>query len=185
MNQDSFARAAAAVFEESARQQRATKEVLTAISATIRHFQAQTDALPHQVLKSVDQALPAAAGKAASSIASKWTDANKHADKATKAYQEALRWSPWKIAGMAMFCTLCGIFGMVVTARSVLPQADVVAALRIEEANLRQKIQQLTGNGGFANVVICYDTRNRKRLCVQIDESARVPNKGYRVIKGY
>lgn len=51
--------------------------------------------------------------------------------------------------------------------------------LWLEEANLRQRIQQLTGNGGFSNVAICYDTNNRKRLCVQIDESARVPSKGY------
>lgn len=185
MSQYSLVKAAAAVFEAAAQQQRETKVTLDALKAAVVQFETKAGALSSQVLQEVDRALPVAAHKAAGEIANNWTDANTHAERAAEVYKNALRWAPWRIAGMALLCTLCGVAGMIITARSVLPREDVVAALRREEVDLRANIQHLSAKGGYSTVVGCYDANNRKRLCVLVDESVKVPVKGYRVIKGY
>lgn len=185
MNEYSLAKSAAGVFEAAAQQQRDTAETLQALKSAIRQFETKTYTLPGQVLHEVNQTLPDAAKNAAAEISSNWTEANTHAEQAAQVYKNAARWTPWRVAGLALLSTICGIGGMVLTAQHVLPNAEVVAALRMEEATLRAKIQQLSAKGGNATVVECYDTNRRKRLCVLVDESAKVSTKGYRVVMGY
>ncbi|TCS37913.1 hypothetical protein EDC30_103205 [Paucimonas lemoignei] len=185
MNEYSLAKTAAAVFEKTAEHQREVEAVLTALASAITQFKARSEALPAQVHREVERNLSEAARKAAAEIAASWNDANTHAEKATEAYKKAAIWAPWKIAAIAMLSTLFGIAGMVIVARSTFPDAQAIAALRIEEANLRAQIQQLTARGGYATLASCQDSNGRQRLCVQIDESAKTSAKGYRIVKGY
>ncbi|RJF97154.1 hypothetical protein D3871_00350 [Noviherbaspirillum saxi] len=185
MSQYSLEKAAAAVFEASAQQQRETKATLDALKDAAAKFETKAGALPREIFAQVDRALPDAAHKAAGQIASNWTEANLHAERAAEVYKNAVRWAPWRIGGMAVLSTFCGVLGIVIAAKFVQPNEDVVAALRREEADLRAKIQQLSTKGGYSTVVGCYDSNNRNRLCVLVDESAKIPVKGYRVIKGY
>lgn len=140
--------------------------------------------LPAAVSAKVDATMPKIAGDAAKMIASEWTDANEHAEKATEAYREAT--ADARKAVFTWAGTLFGALALVILILVfwILPNSKELAGMQAEKAQLEFTLGQLTKQGARANVVPCLDANGHDRLCVQIDESARVP-KGLQVIKGY
>lgn len=154
------------------------------LSRTAEEFRHTTLRLPAEIARSLESKLPRAAQEAAEMIASKWTDANVHADRAAAAYQTATQQARRAIYGGAAI--LLGVFAAVllIVGLWILPKFDEVAALRVEKANLEEKINLLTKNGARANLVRCSDSQ-RERLCVWIDDTVKFQDKRLKVISGY
>lgn len=160
------------------------KAVQTQVAQASTALQQSSTKLPAEMARHLDQQLPAAAAQAARMIASQWTEANTHAERATKAYQEATA-NARKVVygGAAVMLTILTIAVLVLT-KWILPNSDELTRLREEKTQLQMTIDQLTRNGARANVQPCTDRSGRDRLCVRVDESVKIGS-GLRVIKGY
>jgi hypothetical protein len=141
--------------------------------------------LPEAVAREVDKTLPAAAEKAANAIASRWHDANAHADRAAIAYQEATERARKTIYGSAAFVLAVFAALLLVLGVWLLPSFEDVVQMRAEKAQLEATIDRLTHGGAIANVQACRDSLGRDRVCVRVDETAKVADKSLRVIRGY
>jgi hypothetical protein len=184
--------AAASLYEESMRQQQRNSEVLAELNqsaarheAAMARFQTVCEQLPSHVARQINAVLPGAAKSAASEISAKWTSANEHADRAADAYERAARFAPLRVMGLALACVALGAGSMIFIGYRVLPDGATNTALRIEEGRLAKNIELMRAHGGDAALRYCEDHNKRQRLCIQVDEAAKVQPKGYRVIRGY
>lgn len=185
-------KAAVSLFEESRRLQQQNKAILVELQESTRRHQAAVSryeaicaTLPERIAHQVESILPHVAHEAAGNIASKWTAANEHADLATETYKRVIRFTPRRILWLALGCALVGIGSMTAIGIWVLPNGATNANMRIEEARLSKTIEAIRKYGGDAAITFCNDRSGRQRLCVQIDETAKIELKGYRVIRGY
>jgi hypothetical protein len=141
--------------------------------------------LPELIARRLEEQLPHAASKAASMISANWTDANMHADRAAKAYQEAAQNARKIIYSGAFFVLGLFVLAMLVMAFWLRPKFETLAQLRVQEEQLQARIELLTKQGGRANLSRCEDSKGRVRLCIKVDESAHLKGKSIRVIDGY
>lgn len=141
--------------------------------------------LPDELARSIENKLPDAAEKAAAMIASRWTEANTHAERATAAYKDATDHARRNIYGAAAALIAVFAFALILMGLWIFPSFDELASMREEKARLHATITQLKDGGGLANVQSCQDSTRRTRLCVRVDETAKVSDKRWRVIRGY
>jgi hypothetical protein len=179
-----YAQVASALLNETERRQEDIKILLGRLSGAVTDIERTASFLPTTLSARVDDALAASAKRAASEIAKNWTDANTHAEVATKVYQLAATWGPWRVSLICLFAISLGTGAMLLTAWRILPNAEQLAQMRIQEAEMIERIRILQTRGGGAPLARCFDQNRKERMCVLVDESASVP-KGYRVIKGY
>lgn len=179
-----YAQVASALLNETKRQQEDIKTLLGRLNAAVAAFERTTGSLPNTLSAKVGDALAASATHAASEIARNWTEANRHAEIATKVYRQAATWAPWRVTLLCLFAIALGIGAMLLTAWCILPNAEQLAQMRVQEAEMTQRIRILQARGGAASLTRCVDQNRKERMCVLVDESASGP-KGYRVIKGY
>jgi hypothetical protein len=179
-----YAQAASALLDEAQRQQQEVSHLLGRLNTAVTSLERTEVSLPATLSVKVDDALALAATRAASEIAKNWTAANTHADMATKVYQQAATWAPWRVTLLCLFALFSGIGAMLLTAWLVLPNPEQLAQLRMQEAEMTERIRVLQARGGATPLVRCFDQHRKERMCVLVDESASVL-KGYRVIKGY
>jgi hypothetical protein len=140
--------------------------------------------LPDAMARHLDTQLPDAASKAAKMIASKWTEANLHADQATRAYRQATADARQLVFGATIAICCIVACALVALALWILPSWEEVARMQQQKAELEATIKLLNKQGGQANVYSWTDNRGRVRLCIRVDESVKPPQ-GMRVIKGY
>jgi hypothetical protein len=167
------------------------------ITEAITELKRTTAALPTRVARDVNQELKtsfadaerqldAAASTAGDRIVQKFEDANAKAVEATAAYQRAAEFAIWHVVAIGLFAVFCGTAAMVVTARSILPDAETVHALRMEEARLRANLEEWRRMEG-ANVLSHCGPEGRR--CVRTNESAKelFGDRGetYRIVYGY
>lgn len=178
-------RAAITLFETSERQQQRTEELLAKVQLATERLNIVTRGLPQQLTNEMGAVLSTAAINAAGQIASNWTEANEHAERASAAYQSAARWAPARVFMLAFACFALGVGGMIAVGCWVLPKGEAIAAWRSEEAALKANVDVLRQQGGRVNLVECKDSQSVRRLCVQVDETAKTNLRGYRVVRGY
>lgn len=173
------------LWQAARRQFEHTKAAQTDLTNASDALRASAQRLPEVVAREVDKTLPAAAHKASAAIASNWHHANEHADRAAAAYSEATDRARKVVYGgaaamLAGSAILLLIFGM-----WLLPSFGKVQQMLVDKAQLEQTLDRLTRNGALANVQACRDSLGRERLCVRIDDKAKVADRGLRVIQGY
>lgn len=173
------------LWQAAKRQFEHTKAAQADLSNASDALRASAQRLPEVVAREVDKTLPAAAQKAATAIASNWHHANEHADRAAAAYNDATNRVRKVVYGgaaamLAASAILLLIFGM-----WLLPSFGKVQQMLADKAQMEQTLGHLTRNGAMANVQACQDSLGRERLCVRIDEKAKVADRGLRVIRGY
>lgn len=168
--------------QESSQRADALQSEISAASTALRNTAIK---LPDELKKALQKELPSAADNAAKTIASRWTEANTHAEQAAAAYKDATVQARKTILIPAAI--LLGIFtiGLIVFGILLFKRVDELAYLHAEKARLETTIQKLARGGGYANVRQCTDAAQRPRLCVRIDEAVKVSDKRWRVIKGY
>lgn len=176
---------AVAIFEETKRQQRQTEGMLRELATTTARIEQLSRTLPETLSKEVGKAIPSAADVASALMTTNWAEANKNADIAANRYERAIRFSSRRIAGLALGCTFLGAGSMVVIGLWVLPSGETSARLKLEAEEYKSKIAAMRKHGGDAALDYCTDSKGRKRLCIQVDESVKSNRKGYRIIKGY
>jgi len=173
------------LWQAAKRQFEHTKEAQTDLSIASDALRASAERLPEAVAREVDKTLPAAAEKAAAEIASKWHNANEHADRAATAYEAATDRARKVIYGAAgAMLALSAIF-LLIFGLWLFPSFGQVQKMLLDKAQLEQSLDRLTRNGALANVQACQDNLGCERLCVRIDEKAKVADKRLRVIRGY
>lgn len=170
-----------ASLENSDRANAVNEQVSTA-STALRNA---SNRLPDELKQALQKALPSAAENAAKMIASQWTQANTHAERATAAYKDATAQARKIILTSTMFIFGILIIGLITFGISIFKRIDELASLQSDKDRLEAIVQQLTLRGGYANVKQCYDTAQRPRLCVRVDEKAKTSDKRWQVIKGY
>ncbi|THC40640.1 hypothetical protein [Massilia sp. Mn16-1_5] len=155
------------------------------VSQAAATLELSCERLPEAIALRLDEKLPDAAAKAATAIASRWTNANAHADRAAKAYEEATKLARQNIYGGALIVIAAFATGVAALAFWILPNHDQIVAMRMEKAQLEATLSKLTYDGARANVQPCVDSAGAARLCIRIDESAKIQGRGLKVIKGY
>ena len=173
------------LWQAAKRQFEHTKAAQTDLSSAADALCTSAQRLPEVVAREVDKTLPAAAHKAANEIAANWHHANEHADRAAAAYSEATDrvrkvvygGAASMLAGSAILLLTFGLW--------LLPSFGKVQQMLVDKAQLEQSLDRLTRSGGLANVQACRDSLGRERLCVRIDDKAKVSDRGLRVIQGY
>jgi hypothetical protein len=161
------------------------EDLYAQIAAAAEALKVTSQRLPSVMARDLEEKLPQAADKAALTIASRWTEANKHAERATEAYKKATDLARKAIYGGAAIMLMIMAAGIIFLGKWVLPSLDQLAQKRLEIAQMEQTINQLTKKGGRANVIPCSDIQGHPRLCVQVDDSVKTATRGLRVISGY
>lgn len=175
--------AAIALFEESQRQQRRNAQVLEQLERCVHEYAALTHAIPVTVSAKLNEVLPNAASVAAAQIAANWTDANKHADRATQAYEKAIRLSPLISFGLAALAILIVAGTTTFVVSRYVPDGTTITMLRMEEAELRTKIAVYKKFDSLVQPEECTDTRGRPHICIAINDKIKLNKKGYRAIR--
>ena len=177
--------AAYSLYEAAKRQQTQTDALLGELRQLVRSYQQTLTLLPAQIEQGVNRALPDAAETAARRIASNWTDANHHAEAAARAYEKAKRAAPWLIFGSIgaglLFVGALGTF----IALKLLPSADRIAELRVEEQKLRATIAALEKKGGRTPLAYCDDQKGNRHLCVRVDQNNKSVSPSYQIVYGH
>lgn len=176
---------AVALFEETHRLQQKTVVLLQALTKIAERYESLEKSLPTAMSSKLEKALPSAADIASTLMVKTWIEAEKNAKRAAARYERAIKFSSLRIAGLALGCALAGAGSMIGIGMWVLPNAETVAKLKLEEEQYRSKIESMRRFGGDATISYCTDTQGRQRLCIQVEESSRTSFKGYRIIKGY
>lgn len=176
--------AAYSLNEATKRQQIQIDALLSELRQLVRSYQQTLDALPEQIERGVNRALPEAAETAAKSIAANWTAANNHAEAATLAYDRAKHVAPWLIFGsIGSGFLLMGVIGLFI-ALKLLPSADQITQLRMEEQELRTTIGELEKKGGRTSFTYCDDQKGNSHLCVRVDQHKKSVAPGYQIVYG-
>jgi hypothetical protein len=175
-------RAVCTLSESVAQQRDEIGDLITKLAAASQRYDKAVEALPQQVDAGVDRALGNAAQEAASLISARLTEANAHADAATIAYARAAKVAPWLIFGSVAITMLFMLWIGVSIARHLLPSADRIAALRIEEQTLRANVNELEKRGGRTPLAVCNDLRGQPHMCVRVDDRHKTDLPGYRII---
>jgi hypothetical protein len=177
-----YARMASALFDETKRQQGEVATLIRRLGAAVGALEKSTAELPATVAHQVKGELSAAARHAATEIASNWTEANKHAELATKAYRQETIWGPRRIMLINLVAIVVGVAAMLIVARFLVPDEKYLAQLRAEQAQLEENIRRLDARGAKGHFSTCKDAKGKIRTCVQIDESQRFED-GYWIIR--
>lgn len=154
---------------------RAEAKVLPAAvsTAVAAELEAGFDDVDSKLSAGVDKLLlrlRSEAEAAGSRIVERFETANAGAAKATAAYERAVRFSFWRVGGLAALGILCGVAAMVATAWFMMPDEKRLHAMRAEEARLESNIASLRQRGGDIEVSTC-EARSGVRPCVRTDES--------------
>ena len=173
------------LWQAAKRQFEHTKAAQTDLTTASDALRASAQRLPEVVAREVDKTLPAAAHNAAAAIASSWHDANEHADRATAAYSEATDRARKVVYGGAAVMLAGSAMLLLILGMWLLPSFGKIQQMLFDKAKLEQTLDRLTRNGALANVQACRDSVGRERMCVRIDENAKVAERGLRVIQGY
>lgn len=184
MNEWNPLQAAIALFEESERQHKRNSELLNRLNNAAARYEAAAALMPAQIAKQLNEVLADAASNAAKQIASKWTAANEHADRASVAYAKAAHMAPWHVFLLAALGMVVASGAMIFIAFRIVPNPDTVIAWRMEEANLRARVDLLEKRGGNTRLAYCNDSRGRQHLCIAVDETMKTNLNGYRIIRG-
>jgi hypothetical protein len=190
----------ARLYEAAEQNEQGIKEAIGELRQIGDTFQKQVNTLPDKVASHVNRELDtsfanakrqldAASDAAGNRIVQKFMEANAKADKAAAAYERAAKFSIGRVVAIGLFAVFCGIAAMVVTASFIVPNAETVHALRMEEARLRADIEEWRRMEG-ANVLSYCKDGSATRRCVRTDERAEnrfVGDRGqtYRIIYGY
>jgi len=146
--------------------------------------------LPNWLATEVDRRLEETVDKTATRICARLTDATSAAVRAHAHYENAVKFSIYKIVRIGFACFVFGCIGMVlgvyISARVILPAPDVLQRQREAEQN----VEKLAPRGGNSVLFTCETTQGEK-LCIRTDERGepkpfgRGGGETYRLIYGY
>lgn len=112
-------------------------------------------------------------------IVARFENANLDADRASKAYQDAVRFSFLKLAALATVLVAIAVVGIVIAARFLMPSTSELMALREERVQLEQQVESLTRKGGKLDIVECLTPEKRNAICGKIDPQRLVLPSGH------
>lgn len=173
---------ASALLDEAQRQQAAVADLIKRLDRAVAGIEKSKEQLPTALANQVNAKLAEAARQAAVAIASNWTEANTHAQRATQAYRREATWAPRKIMAINLAAILLGVAAMVAVAWRFMPNEDYLAQLRADQAGLEENVRRLEGLGGRAQVAPCRDAKGKMQVCVRVQE-APMFKEGYRIIR--
>jgi hypothetical protein len=182
MNDWDKLKAAHTLLDVVGHQQQQIDSLLGDLKQVAARYEASLGRLPVQIQAGVDAALPMAAENAAKRIASAWTEANSHADRATLAYLRAEKIAPRLLFGAICIGMLVFAIGIVYIEKWVLPDLDTLIAWRSEVAMAQQTVVMLEDRGSRAQVAKCHDQSGGEHLCVRVDVNRRTDLSGFRII---
>lgn len=171
--------------EAAKRQQTQTDALVGEMRQLVRAYRDTLAVLPIRIEEGVERALPNATEVAAQSIAANWTVANQHADAATLAYSKAQRAAPWLIFGSIGIGLLFAVVLGTYISLKLLPSADQITELRMEEQKLSATIAELVKRGGRTPLAYCDDKKGIQHLCVRVDENKKSTTPGYMIVYGH
>jgi hypothetical protein len=96
----------------------------------------------------------------------------------------SLGWAAWKVFYISVTIGIVIIIGIVLLLKQTIPTYSEITALRAEKQQLEADIAVLEKRGARIQLNDCLD-KQRKRLCVKIDEKAPQYTNGFRVLAGY
>jgi hypothetical protein len=177
-----YARVASALFDETKRQQGDVTQLIRRLNAAVVALETSTAAMPATLAEEVKSTLSEAARTAASEMTRSWTEANRHAELATKAYRRETTRGPRKLMLINFVSIIVGVAASLTVAWFFVPDEKYVAQLRAEQAQLEQNIRNLEASGARAQFRSCQVSKRKTRICVQVDESL-VYGDGYRLLR--
>lgn len=173
---------ASALLDEAERQQAVVAELIKRLDRAVTGLEKSKEQLPAALAHQVNAKLSEAARQAAAEIASNWTEANTHAQRATQAYRDEASWAPRKIMLINLAAIVLGVLAMVAVAWCFLPDEGRLLQLRAEQAQLEENIRLLEARGGKAQVRSCLDTKGKAHVCVRVQDSPTYGD-GFRIVR--
>ena len=155
------------------------------VATTAQHTAAHE--LPGKIAKSVSDAIEPAVDIAANRVVKRFIEANRDADRAALAYQQAAKFSMVRIVGAALGIVCVGAAAIVAVAWMTAPTSAEIQALRDERAQLQREIAVLEERGARTDFTRCKLPPNERqtRLCARLDPAFEKDTweGGYRILK--
>lgn len=158
-----------ALLEAAIRDQTQSQKSRASLEGAAAELNRAASSLPSAINKKLESSLEKTAIDAGDRIVARFEDANLDADRASKAYQDAVRFSFLKLAALATVLVAIAVVGIVITTRLLTPSTSELMALREEKVQLEQQIEWLTRKGGKLDLVKCLTPEGRHAFCGKID----------------
>jgi hypothetical protein len=172
------------LLEAAIRDQKAIGKAVDGLNGVQRAMTTATAELPRTVAREVDASLQDAIERAAMRLVERFEKANVDAERAEKAYCNAVKFSLWKGALPVLGIAAVGAAAIVAVAWMLTPSLAEIQSRRDERDALEQRIawlQQHGANGDFTKCIVSKDGK-KTRLCVKLDSRFGDEWSGYRII---
>lgn len=175
------------LLETAIRDQVAIQHAVKGMAAATAAQQTAARELPGKISRSASEAIKPAVDDAATQVTKHFINANRDADRAALAYQQAAKFSMVWVVAAALMATAIGAAAVVAVAWMLTPTSVEIQALRDERALLQRDIAALEDKGARVDFTQCRLSNNpgRSRLCARIDPAFESQTwlGGYRILQ--